>query len=108
LISTDYDTAFERVDAIVLPTSPTGAFRIGERTNDPVLMYLADVFTVGANLAGVPAITVPCGLTAEHLPVGLQITAKKMDETTALRVAAAYERVTDWHERRPAIAARPA
>ena len=67
-------------------------------------MYLADVFTVGANLAGVPAISVPCGLTADNLPVGLQITTRKMDESTALRVAAAYERATDWHERRPALA----
>jgi aspartyl-tRNA(Asn)/glutamyl-tRNA(Gln) amidotransferase subunit A len=103
LISGDYDAAFEQVDAIALPTSPTGAFRLGERTADPVLMYLADVFTVGANLAGVPAITVPCGLTADNLPIGLQITTRKMDEGTALRVAAAYERVTDWHERRPAL-----
>jgi aspartyl-tRNA(Asn)/glutamyl-tRNA(Gln) amidotransferase subunit A len=104
LISGDYDAAFEHVDAIALPTSPTGAFRLGERTSDPVLMYLADVFTVGANLAGVPAITVPCGMTRENLPVGLQLTTRKMDETTALRVAAAYERVTDWHERAPSLA----
>jgi aspartyl-tRNA(Asn)/glutamyl-tRNA(Gln) amidotransferase subunit A len=103
LISGDYDAAFELVDAIALPTSPTGAFRLGERTSDPVLMYLADVFTVGANLAGVPAITVPCGLTSENLPVGLQLTTRRMDETTALRIAAAYERVTDWHERLPPV-----
>jgi aspartyl-tRNA(Asn)/glutamyl-tRNA(Gln) amidotransferase subunit A len=101
LISRDYDRAFETVDAIALPTSPTGAFRVGERTSDPVLMYLADVFTVGANLAGVPAISVPCGFTADRLPVGLQLTAPKMEEATLLRVAAAYERATDWHEQRP-------
>jgi aspartyl-tRNA(Asn)/glutamyl-tRNA(Gln) amidotransferase subunit A len=101
LISRDYETAFGEADVIALPTSPTGAFRLGERTADPVLMYLADVFTVGANLAGVPAISVPCGMTAEGLPVGLQLTAATMDEVTALRVAAAYERVTDWHERVP-------
>jgi aspartyl-tRNA(Asn)/glutamyl-tRNA(Gln) amidotransferase subunit A len=104
LISRDYDAAFERADVIALPTSPTGAFRIGERTSDPVLMYLADVFTVGANLAGVPAITVPCGLTTEGLPVGLQLTAPKMQESAALRVAAVYERATGWHERLPARA----
>jgi aspartyl-tRNA(Asn)/glutamyl-tRNA(Gln) amidotransferase subunit A len=103
LISGDYDTAFGQVDAIALPTSPTGAFRLGERTADPVLMYLADVFTVGANLAGVPAITVPCGLTREQLPVGLQFTTRRMDDITALRIAAAYEHVTDWHERRPPV-----
>jgi aspartyl-tRNA(Asn)/glutamyl-tRNA(Gln) amidotransferase subunit A len=101
LISRDYDAAFERVDVIALPTSPTGAFALGERTDDPVLMYLADVFTVGANLAGVPSITVPCGFTSARLPVGLQLTARKMDETTLLRAAAAYERATDWHERTP-------
>jgi aspartyl-tRNA(Asn)/glutamyl-tRNA(Gln) amidotransferase subunit A len=101
LIGRDYDAAFEEVDAIALPTSPTGAFRLGERTADPVLMYLADVFTVGANLAGVPAITIPCGFTNANLPVGLQLTARKMDETALLRIAAAYERTTDWHERTP-------
>jgi aspartyl-tRNA(Asn)/glutamyl-tRNA(Gln) amidotransferase subunit A len=101
LISRDYDAAFERADVIALPTSPTGAFPLGERTSDPVLMYLADVFTVGANLAGVPAISVPCGFTSANLPVGLQLTARKMDEATLLRAAAAYERSTDWHERLP-------
>jgi aspartyl-tRNA(Asn)/glutamyl-tRNA(Gln) amidotransferase subunit A len=104
LISRDYDAAFEQVEVIALPTSPTGAFRLGERTSDPVLMYLADVFTVGANLAGVPAISIPCGFTSSNLPVGLQLTSRKMDEATLLRAAAAYERATDWHERRPPIA----
>jgi aspartyl-tRNA(Asn)/glutamyl-tRNA(Gln) amidotransferase subunit A len=107
LISNDYEAAFERVDAIALPTSPTGAFRLGERTSDPVLMYLADVFTVGANLAGVPAISVPCGFTGDNLPVGMQLTTRKMDETTAVRIAAAYERVTDWHERLPPVLNEP-
>ena len=91
LIARDYDEAFAEVDAVALPTSPTGAFRLGERTEDPVLMYLADVFTVGANLAGLPAITVPCGFTEGRLPVGLQLTGRKMDERTLLRLAAAYE-----------------
>jgi len=101
LISRDYDAAFEQVDAIALPTSPTGAFRLGERTADPVLMYLADVFTVGANLAGLPAITVPCGLTDGNLPVGLQLTGAKMNEAALLRIAGAYEHATDWHARTP-------
>jgi aspartyl-tRNA(Asn)/glutamyl-tRNA(Gln) amidotransferase subunit A len=104
LISGDYDAAFKNVDVIALPTSPTGAFKLGERTADPVLMYLADVFTVGANLAGVPAITVPCGFTQQQLPVGFQLTAAKMNEPALLRVAAAYERATDWHTRQPALA----
>jgi aspartyl-tRNA(Asn)/glutamyl-tRNA(Gln) amidotransferase subunit A len=105
LICREYDEAFARVDAIALPTSPSGAFRLGERTADPVLMYLADVFTVGANLAGVPAVTVPCGLTSTGLPIGLQLTGRTMDEATILRVAAVYERATDWHERQPAAIA---
>jgi aspartyl-tRNA(Asn)/glutamyl-tRNA(Gln) amidotransferase subunit A len=103
LIGRDYEEAFEKVNVIALPTSPTGAFPLGERTADPVLMYLADVFTVGANLAGVPAITVPCGFTAAQLPVGLQFTARKMDEATLLRVAAGYQHATDWHLRRPPV-----
>jgi aspartyl-tRNA(Asn)/glutamyl-tRNA(Gln) amidotransferase subunit A len=101
LISRDYEAAFEQVDVIALPTSPTGAFPLGERTADPVLMYLADVFTVGANLAGVPAVTVPCGFTGGNLPVGLQLTARTMDEGTLLCAAAAYQRATDWHTRVP-------
>ena len=92
LIRHDYDEAFARVDAIALPTSPTAAFRLGERTADPLQMYLVDVFTVAANLAGLPAISVPCGVTAEHLPVGLQLTARAFDEGTLLRAAAAVER----------------
>jgi aspartyl-tRNA(Asn)/glutamyl-tRNA(Gln) amidotransferase subunit A len=64
-------------------------------------MYLADVFTVGANLAGVPSISVPCGFTSTNLPVGLQLTSRKMDDNTAIRIAAAYERMTEWHEKRP-------
>ena len=91
LIRRDYDEAFARVDAVAMPTSPTGAFRIGERTDDPLQMYLADVFTVSANLAGLPAISIPCGLTAAKLPVGLQLTAKPFDEGTLLRAADALE-----------------
>jgi aspartyl-tRNA(Asn)/glutamyl-tRNA(Gln) amidotransferase subunit A len=103
LINSDYEAAFEHVDLVAMPTSPTGAFPIGERTADPVQMYLADVFTVGANLAGLPAISVPCGFTAEGLPVGLQLTARRMDEPTALRAAAAYERVTSWNREVPEV-----
>jgi aspartyl-tRNA(Asn)/glutamyl-tRNA(Gln) amidotransferase subunit A len=104
LINGDYEKAFERVDLVAMPTSPTAAFPLGERTADPVQMYLADVFTVSANLAGLPAISVPCGFTAEGLPVGLQLTARRMDESTALRAAAAYERVTSWNHAVPEVA----
>jgi aspartyl-tRNA(Asn)/glutamyl-tRNA(Gln) amidotransferase subunit A len=100
LIARDYAAAFANVDAIALPTSPTGAFRLGERTADPVRMYLADVFTVGANLAGLPAISVPCGFT-EGLPVGLQLMAPAMKEATLFRIAGAFEAATDWHLQRP-------
>ena len=104
LINNDYEAALERADLVAMPTSPTGAFRIGERTADPIQMYLADVFTVGANLAGLPAVSVPCGFTNEGLPVGLQLTGRRMDEATVLRTAAAYERVTSWAREIPALA----
>jgi aspartyl-tRNA(Asn)/glutamyl-tRNA(Gln) amidotransferase subunit A len=80
------------VDVVALPTSPTVAFRLGARTADPIQMYLADVFTAAANLAGLPAISIPCGLTKEKLPVGLQLTARPFDERTLLRAADALER----------------
>ena len=101
IIRREYDGAFERVDLIATPTTPTPAFRLGERVSDPLQMYLADVFTVAANLAGLPAITVPCGLTPERLPTSLQLTARAMDEVTMLRAADAYERATPWHEQAP-------
>ena len=97
----DYDRAFERVDLVAMPTSPTAAFRLGERTDDPLQMYLADVFTVSANLAGLPAISIPCGLTDAQLPVGLQLIGKPLDEATLFRVGAAYQAATDWHTRAP-------
>ena len=97
LILRDYDRAFERVDVVAMPTSPTAAFRIGERVADPLQMYLADVFTVSANLAGLPAISVPCGFTADRLPIGLQLTGRRFDEATLLRAVDAYERETPWH-----------
>jgi len=101
LITRDYERAFERVDAVAMPTSPTPAFRIGERVADPLQMYLADVFTVSANLAGLPAISVPCGFTAEKMPVGLQLTGRRFDEATLLRFADAYERDTAWWTQSP-------
>ena len=91
LLTRDFDEAFGKVDAIVTPTSPTAAFRLGEKSNDPLAMYLADIYTVTADLAGIPGISIPCGETKEKLPIGLQILGKHFDEATILRVAHAYE-----------------
>jgi aspartyl-tRNA(Asn)/glutamyl-tRNA(Gln) amidotransferase subunit A len=101
LIRRDYDRAFERVDVIATPTSPTAAFRLGERIADPLQMYLADVFTVSANLTGLPAISVPCGFTPDRLPVGMQLTGRFFDEAAMLRAADAYERATEWWRLEP-------
>jgi aspartyl-tRNA(Asn)/glutamyl-tRNA(Gln) amidotransferase subunit A len=91
LITRDYQQAFAAVDVVAMPTAPTTAFRLGEKLADPLQMYLADVFTVSANLSGLPAISVPCGQDGQGLPVGLQLTAAAFQETTLLRAAAAYE-----------------
>ena len=101
LIRRDYDRAFEKVDVVAMPTSPTAAFAIGDRADDPVRMYLADVFTVSANMAGLPAISVPCGFTTRNLPIGLQLTGRAFDESTLLRTADAYQRGTTWATTRP-------
>jgi aspartyl-tRNA(Asn)/glutamyl-tRNA(Gln) amidotransferase subunit A len=109
LILRDYEQAFTQggtVDLIAMPTSPTPAFRIGERVEDPLQMYLADVFTVSANLAGLPALSVPCGFTDDRLPIGLQLTGRRFDEATLLRVADAYERETEWSKQPPPILSR--
>jgi aspartyl-tRNA(Asn)/glutamyl-tRNA(Gln) amidotransferase subunit A len=100
LLCQDFARAFEQVDAIVTPTMPSTAFKIGENVNDPLQMYLADVFTVSCNLAGLPGISIPCGFTANKLPIGLQILARPFAEDTLLRVARAYEQQTDWHTKR--------
>ncbi|HEY7790914.1 MAG TPA: Asp-tRNA(Asn)/Glu-tRNA(Gln) amidotransferase subunit GatA [Vicinamibacterales bacterium] len=92
LIAEDYTRAFAQVDAIALPTAPAPAFRLGEQVNDPLRMYLNDVFTVSANLAGLPAVSVPCGLTRAGLPIGLHVTGRPFEEETILRMAEAYER----------------
>jgi len=101
LIASDYTRAFEQVDLVAMPTSPTPPFRLGERVADPLQMYLADVFTVSANLSGLPAISVPCGFTRDGLPIGLQLTSRMFDEITMLRAGDAYERATEWTSRRP-------
>jgi aspartyl-tRNA(Asn)/glutamyl-tRNA(Gln) amidotransferase subunit A len=104
LVAGDYRTAFESVDAIVGPTTPTAAFPIGEKMDDPLAMYLNDVYTVPANLAGIPGVSIPCGF-AGGLPVGLQILGKHFDEAGVLRVAHTYQSATDWHLARPPLPA---
>jgi len=91
LLTRDFDEAFRKVDAIVSPTSPTAAFKLGEKTDDPLAMYLADIYTVTANLAGIPGISIPCGETKNKLPIGMQVLGKHFDEATVLRVASAFE-----------------
>jgi len=91
LLTRDFEDAFTKVDVIVAPTSPTAAFKLGEKVDDPLAMYLADIYTVTANLAGIPGISIPCGETTEKLPIGMQILGKHFDEATILRIAHAYE-----------------
>jgi aspartyl-tRNA(Asn)/glutamyl-tRNA(Gln) amidotransferase subunit A len=100
LIKADFDAAFEEVDVVVAPTSPTTAFRIGERTDDPLQMYLSDVFTLSMNLAGICGLSLPCGFDAAGLPIGLQIMGPAFGEEQTLRVGYAYEQATEWHTRR--------
>jgi len=102
LIKREFDQAFEKYDALVTPTSPTVPFQLGSRVDDPVQMYLSDVFTLPINIAGVPAISIPAGFTG-GLPIGMQIIGKPFDEETILRMAFAYEQATDWHSARPPI-----
>jgi aspartyl-tRNA(Asn)/glutamyl-tRNA(Gln) amidotransferase subunit A len=108
LIRKDFAKAFEKVDALISPTSPVPAFKLGERTADPLQMYLADIFTTAANLAGICGISVPCGFAevdGHRLPIGLQLLGKPLDEARILQIAHAYEQSTDWHKARPPIAA---
>ena len=102
LIRREFDAAFERVDLLLTPTTPSVAFRIGEKTDDPVQMYLNDVFTLPVNIAGLPGMSIPCGFDG-GLPVGLQLIGKPFDEATLLRAGHAYQQATDWHTRRPAL-----
>ncbi|HEU0075882.1 MAG TPA: Asp-tRNA(Asn)/Glu-tRNA(Gln) amidotransferase subunit GatA [Dehalococcoidia bacterium] len=106
LIRREFDAAFERYDAIVAPVTPTPAFKIGEKVDDPISMYLSDVFTLPSNLAGLPCASVPSGFVSvdeRPLPIGLQIIARPFDESTVLRVGHAYEQATDWNEYRPPL-----
>ena len=108
LIRQDFSRAFERVDALISPTSPVPAFKFGERTADPLQMYLTDIFTCPANLAGVCGISVPCGfaeIDGKRLPIGVQLLGKALDETRILQIAHAFEQTSQWHKERAPIAA---
>ena len=104
LIRRDYDQAFAQVDAVAMPTTPSAAFRIGERIDDPLAMYLGDIFTVSANLTGLPAISLPCGFTDAGLPIGFQLIGRPFDEATLFSLADAYERQVSWVTERPPAA----
>lgn len=101
LIRNDFDAAFEKADILLGPTTPTPAFEIGEKVDDPIQMYLGDLFTVGANLAGLPAATMPAGFSASGLPIGLQLHAPALEEARLVRAGLAFQQVTDHHRRRP-------
>ena len=103
LVRRDFARAFAEVDAIVAPTAPTPAFKLGEKTEDPLAMYLNDVFTIPGNLSGIPGVSVPCGFSAAGLPIGLQLIGKPFDEATLFQVGAAYEAETPWRRRKPAL-----
>ncbi len=103
LIKRDFDEAFKTVDVIATPTAPTAAFKIGEKSADPLQMYLSDIFTISVNLAGIPGISIPCGFTSTNLPIGLQILGKHFDEESVIHAAYAYEQATEWHKRKPKL-----
>jgi aspartyl-tRNA(Asn)/glutamyl-tRNA(Gln) amidotransferase subunit A len=108
LIRQDFVEVFSKVDALISPTTPEAAFRLGERSADPLRMYLADVFTIAANLAGICGISVPCGFAkteeGTELPIGMQLLGKPLDEARILQIANGYEKSTDWHGRKPPLA----
>ena len=103
LIRQDFEAAFQDVDLIVTPVTPTPAFKFGEKGDDPLQMYLSDIFTISANLAGVPAIALPCGFSQAGLPIGLQMIGRPFEEETLLRAAHAYEQSTQWRAKKPVI-----
>jgi aspartyl-tRNA(Asn)/glutamyl-tRNA(Gln) amidotransferase subunit A len=100
-IKEDFDKAFEEVDVLVTPTAPITAFKIGEKTDDPLSMYLTDLMTITVNLAGLPGISIPCGFDDNNLPIGMQLIGKVLGEEQLFQVAHAYEQATDWHLRSP-------
>mgnify|MGYP000978087685 CR=1 FL=1 len=103
LIRQDFENAFREVDLLLAPTAPTAAFKVGEKMNDPLAMYLSDIFTIPVNLAGIPAISIPCGLTSAGLPIGLQLMARPFDEETLFRAAYTFEQETEHYRKKPSI-----
>ncbi|WP_130470179.1 Asp-tRNA(Asn)/Glu-tRNA(Gln) amidotransferase subunit GatA [Candidatus Magnetaquicoccus inordinatus] len=101
LIADDFHNAFTQVDLLLTPTAPETAFRIGEKKEDPVKMYLSDIFTINVNLAGLPALSLPCGFDAQNLPIGMQLIGRPLQESSLLRVGHSFQQVTDWHQRSP-------
>jgi aspartyl-tRNA(Asn)/glutamyl-tRNA(Gln) amidotransferase subunit A len=103
MIRGDFDAAFKQCDLLATPVSPTPAFRLGEKVSDPLTMYLSDIFTISANLAGVPGISVPCGFNCKNLPIGLQLMGPPFGEAALLQAAYAFEQATEWHKRKPGL-----
>jgi len=103
LIQRDFEAVFKEVDLLVSPVMPTTAFRLGERLEDPLQMYLSDIYTIPASLSGLPAISVPCGFSTMGLPIGLQLMGRPFEESMVLRAAYAYEQATSWRTKRPVI-----
>jgi aspartyl-tRNA(Asn)/glutamyl-tRNA(Gln) amidotransferase subunit A len=103
LIRQDFDAAFGQCDVIISPVTPRPAFRLGELAEDPLAMYLEDLYTLSANLAGLPAISVPAGFSSSGLPIGVQLLGPPLEEHRLLRAARMFERATDWHTRRPML-----
>ncbi len=103
LIRGDFTNAFEKCDCIMMPVSPTAAFKIGEKIDDPLTMYLSDIYTIAANLAGIPGISIPCGFDKSNLPIGLQILSPAFTEDKLLRIARTFEMQTDWHSKKPTV-----
>jgi aspartyl-tRNA(Asn)/glutamyl-tRNA(Gln) amidotransferase subunit A len=103
LIRQDFTKAFDQADCLMMPVSPTTAFKVGEKTDDPLQMYLADIYTIAVNLADVPGISIPCGFDENNLPIGLQIISEAFSEDKLLRIARMHEKQTDWHTKKPNI-----
>ena len=103
LIRQDFNNAFEKCDCVMMPVAPTTAFKIGEKVSDPLQMYLSDIYTIAANLAGIPAISIPGGFDDNNLPIGLQILSPPFTEDILFRVAHMFEKQTDFHQKKPSL-----